>query len=47
MSDCNLENPGGLGITSDAAERRDRLTAHQADDLRTQAEDITIKLLDC
>jgi hypothetical protein len=30
-----------------AAERRDRLTADQADDLRTQAEDITIKLLDC
>ena len=30
-----------------ANERRDRLTAEQADDLRTQAEDITIKLLDC
>jgi hypothetical protein len=30
-----------------AAERRDTLTADQADDLRTQAEDITIKLLDC
>jgi hypothetical protein len=31
-----------------ASERRgDTLTADQADDLRTQAEDITIKLLDC
>jgi hypothetical protein len=30
-----------------AAERRDMLTGDQADELRTQAEDITIKLLDC
>jgi hypothetical protein len=30
-----------------ANERRDTLTADQADDLRTQAEDIIIKLLDC
>jgi hypothetical protein len=54
LSDNNPNNDesgcGRLGAFInhvDAAERRDRLTPNQADDLRTQAEDITIKLLDC
>ena len=55
LSGNNLKNDnaacGKLGAfinqVDAAAERRDRLTAEQADDLRTQAEDITIKLLDC
>jgi hypothetical protein len=56
LSDNNPNNDesaacGRLGAfinqVNAAAERRDRLTAHQADDLRTQAEDIRNKLSDC
>jgi hypothetical protein len=55
LSDNNPNNDesavcGKLGAfinQVNANERRDTLTSDQADDLRTQAEDITIKLLDC
>jgi hypothetical protein len=54
LNDDNPDNDesacGRLGAfinQVNANERRDTVTADQADGLRTQAEDITIKLLDC
>jgi hypothetical protein len=55
LSDDNPNNnesaSGRLGAfmnqVDTAAERRDTLTRDQADNLRTQAEDIRTKLLDC
>jgi hypothetical protein len=55
LSDDNPNNDkaaacGKLGAFMNqvnASERRDTLTADQADDLRTQAEDIRNELLDC